>query len=72
MFATVINHTQVKGVPAVGGKKALQITLRPRDVFSPRQPPPLREAVNVGVDGKRRHVKRLRHDDLRGFVPHAG
>ena len=72
ILASEINDLQMERVPARLGEGLLQISLRLDDVASPGQTPALCQTVNMRIDRKGRHSKRLRHDDAGGFVADAG
>jgi hypothetical protein len=59
----------VELVPLFFRESALQVELGLNDVLSVRELPPLREPVDVGVDGEGRHAEGLAHHDRGGLVP---
>src|ERR1017187_8231610 len=71
VFAAKIYHPQVQLVPARLREQRLQVALRLPNVATTREPPALREPVNVRVDGERRDVEGLRHDDAGRLVAHT-
>ena len=58
-------------VPCVFRKDFLKIVLGLDDIFSPGQTPALGKAVNMGVYGKGRLAKTLRHHHAGGFMSHT-
>lgn len=61
----------MKLVPVLLGKKTLKIALRLFDARTAGQPPTLRQAMDMSIDRKGRHAKRLGHYDTGGLVADA-
>ena len=55
-------------MPAVDGKKPFEIALGLNHAFAARESPARRQAMNMGINRKRRHAKGLHHDHTCGFV----
>ena len=72
VLASIKNDLQVKRVPAFFWEKTLQVALGLNDVFSARKSPARGQAMDVRVDGKAGHTKRLRHHHLSRFVADSG
>lgn len=71
MLPTEKNNRQMEPIPIAVRKKALEIPLCAFHRISIREPPARREAVNMGIDRKRRDAESLGHDDARRFMPYA-
>jgi len=61
MLTAVENDLQVEAVPGVARKELFQVSLGLRDVFSGGEFPAGCEAVDVGIDRKRRDAEGLSH-----------
>mgnify|MGYP003667002124 CR=1 FL=1 len=72
MLSTVKNDAEVQRVPFLFRKQPLQIPFRLRDAFARRQSPPLGEPMDVRIDRKGGHPKRLRHHHRSGLVAYSG
>jgi hypothetical protein len=72
MLTPVENDLQVQVIPAFLGKQFFQIRFGLFDTFSIGQAPPLGQTMNVGVNWKRGHTKRLRHHNTGRLVPYTG
>lgn len=66
------NNRQMEPIPIAVRKKPLEIPLGAFHRLSFRKAPTRREAVNMGIDRKRRDTERLGHDDARRLMPHPG
>ena len=72
MLPTEKNNRQMEPIPIAVRKKALEIPFGAFHRISIREPPARREAVNMGIDRKRRDAESLGHDDARGLVSDPG
>ena len=57
VFASKQNHLQMDFAPIFFGKQFFEIALNLSHVFSFAEPPSLRTAMDVRIDGKRRLMK---------------
>lgn len=72
VLPAIIDDLQVKIVPTGLGEQSFEIAFRLLDTAPVGQTPAARQAMNMGIDRKRRKAKRLGHDHAGRFMTDTG
>jgi len=71
VITTEEDYLQMTSIPGFFWEDSLEIAFGLRDVRAVGEPPAISKAMDVRIDRKRRHTKRLRHNDACRLVPHT-
>ena len=68
VLSTEINDLQMQSIPVFLREQTFEVPFGLIDVFRRTESPARRQAVDVGIDRERRHIKGLCHNYRRCFM----